>query len=662
MARTEWWRVARMLAPALVFACPIISNANAQVRSSSAENELLLAGGVTVVSASKTAQRIGDAPAAVSVITAEDIRRSGATTILDVLRMAPGVDVLEPNRTEADVSIRGFNDIYSNKLLVMVDGRSIYQDFFGSVLWHLNPLPISSIKRIEIVRGPGSALYGANAFNGIINIITKTPEDLVKEHENVYVAHSTGDQTGDISEIRANGGNLKGLTFSVAAEHDHTDGIIGQDTDGNSRDRYTVPVITADFQQRLPTGFLRIAAGSTNAKSDLAARYFTTDGHWTVSNATLTYDEDRTRNPIQIRMSASALRFGDEAGGGDLLEDVGSHTYDYEIQQQHALGPLHHLVYGASYRTYAVNSVLTGPDEHKQQLWGVYAEDEYHLASSTNLFAGLRVDHNSDYGSNASPRISLVHHLTTTQSMRLSYGSAFRAPTISDLFYNYSANYGNTPVQFLGNSNLSPEHIHSFEAGYRSDQKDGFAGVNVFYNRITGLLDWVPTQFEPSPPNPPGIVTEFTRMNVSNAHALGFELEGERRLSRKLTAQLNYSFQDVGKSNDQPVDFSPKHKINLGLKGEFVPGLSGWLAVHYVGTSLYSGGGAPVPVPPYLRIDTSLQYRVPRRGGGDFTVGVSVTNLLNDMHVEVPPTAQPVDQLQSGRWPRTVWFSVSGRL
>ena len=129
---------------------------------------------IEITSASHKEQRLFDTAAAVYVITAEDIRRSGLTSVPELLRLAPGVQVAQINGTKWAVSVRGFNGLYSNKLLVLIDGRTIYNPIFAGVTWDSEDLMIENIDRIEIVRGPGGAVWGANAVNGVINVVTKT--------------------------------------------------------------------------------------------------------------------------------------------------------------------------------------------------------------------------------------------------------------------------------------------------------------------------------------------------------------------------------------------------------------------------------------------------------------------------------------------------------
>ena len=132
---------------------------------------------IEVTSVSKKAEKASEAAAAVFVITQEDIRRSGATTIPDVLRMVPGVDVAQSGSHDWNVSVRGFNGTYANKLLVLIDGRTVYSNFFAGTIWELQDTLLEDIDRIEVIRGPGAAQWGANAVNGVINIITKNAKD-----------------------------------------------------------------------------------------------------------------------------------------------------------------------------------------------------------------------------------------------------------------------------------------------------------------------------------------------------------------------------------------------------------------------------------------------------------------------------------------------------
>ena len=172
-----------VLSPAL-----FIEIAIAQTESKKAEiipskavpkRELLLMMEIPIViTAARKEQPITEAPSTISVITEEDIRQSGAINLPDILRMVPGLDIMSVRLSDFNVTARGFNHLTANGMLSLIDGRSVYLDFLGTTLWDELPFVLEDIKRIEIIRGPGSALYGANAFHGVVNIITKSPRDL----------------------------------------------------------------------------------------------------------------------------------------------------------------------------------------------------------------------------------------------------------------------------------------------------------------------------------------------------------------------------------------------------------------------------------------------------------------------------------------------------
>lgn len=170
--------VTRLLAAALILTIASPATGLAQMKVPDLVNasiEDLM--NIEITSASRKEQRAADVAAAVFVITSEDIRRSGATTVPDLLRLAPGINVAQINSNKWAVSVRGFNGLYANKLLVLVDGRSVYNRMFSGVLWDAEDLLLDDIDRIEVIRGPGAAIWGANAVNGVINIVTKATAD-----------------------------------------------------------------------------------------------------------------------------------------------------------------------------------------------------------------------------------------------------------------------------------------------------------------------------------------------------------------------------------------------------------------------------------------------------------------------------------------------------
>src|SRR5580658_5669619 len=174
---------------------------------------------IQVTSVSKKTQRLSSTAASVFVISAEDIRRSGITVIPELLRLAPGVQVARLSSGSWAIGIRGFNDEYSNKLLVLVDGRSVYNVFYTGVFWDTLNLPVDDIERIEVIRGPSAAMWGTNAVNGVINIITKS----AKSTQGLLVAGGVGSETTSAETVRYGGAAATGVDYRIGAQNTQFD-------------------------------------------------------------------------------------------------------------------------------------------------------------------------------------------------------------------------------------------------------------------------------------------------------------------------------------------------------------------------------------------------------------------------------------------------------
>lgn len=625
----------------------------------SSDTELLLSDDAVVTTATKTVQKVGDSPSAITVIDEKTIRLSGATTIPELLRLVPGVNVTEINQSEYDVGMRGFNQIESNKLLVMVDGRPIYQDIYGNVDWDEIPLLISQIKRIEVVRGPGSALYGANAFDGVINIITKTPLEMVDPEAPATVRVAAGQQSSLYSEVTATQGKPSDWAVSVGAADNQTAGFMPDKT-GYDHDGYRIPIVTLDAEKSMGQGDLRLSAGGLQGKADFldpvaASQDADSDSYYT----SLTYSQTKVRNPITARFytDSSNEPFW-------LLSEAQDQRSDFDFQQEVPTNRLHDIVYGVSYRYDRTKFGYTGPGWHNQDIWSLYAQDEYHAGPATNLFTGIRFDDQSQYGSAITPRISLVHHLADDQTLRLSYGTAFRAPTVLESYLGIAVPYGPLTFTLSGNSNLKPEQIQSLEFGYRKDFTRGDVGITAYDNWAHDLIQFVATQFAPSPPFPPDIETGVGLMNIGQAHVRGVEFESEYRLAQGVKAIFNYSYEDARDSNGQLLALAPPYSTaNFAIRADLPNRFTGWLSVHSVGSTSEPGETPSYnqSVGSYTQVDARIGYRFgPKDQPMYFSVGA--TNLFNDGHYEYPQQDGIIGVPTAARIGRTYWVMIDGKL
>jgi outer membrane receptor protein involved in Fe transport len=321
------------------------------------------------------------------------------------------------------------------------------------------------------------------------------------------------------------------------------------------------------------------------------------------------------------------------------------------------------VVYGTSYRSIDFSSNLTGRQAHQENLEAIYLQDEFHFARQTSLFAGLRLDQNSLYGTEFTPRLSLIHHLPHRQSLRLSYGTSFRAPSLDESYEDVSLSIApGVNSTLLGNTHLVPEEMVSYETGYRKEFRNGFWGINAFYNRVSQLIVLEPTGFLPSPPYTPYTPSSVENVNAGTATMGGFEIEGDLALGKRLRLLANYAYQDVSTPTGYALGIlAPKHKINLALRANLSQRIEAFLGAHFVGASTLSSSGGGATVPAYVRVDARFGYRFGTRNR-PWTVAVSAANLLNDGHIEYPIVTAPGTPAQVAPQHRTVYLSITGKL
>jgi outer membrane cobalamin receptor len=620
-------------------------------RDTSATTELLLDGDNIVTTATRTAQKLGDSPAAVTVITAEDIKASGATTIPELLSSVPGVDVMQPNQSQQNVAIRGFNNVFSNTVLVMVDGRRINEDFRDSVFWVTDPILLSRIKKIEIVRGPGSVLYGADAFSGVINIILKTPMEMAAESKQgtfvgQYENHSTTFAEGSYTFADKN----QDLAATVGVGFH---GIVGpyKNQPGQVQDSSSVPIYTLDIQKLTQRGSFILSAAQSDARTDLTSDVVLHDAHFHTNSFSLAYTEDRSANPITARLYRNFLRLS-----GPSDQSSGSAT-ELDLQQERVLSSKNTINYGLAYKFNDARSSTTGPDRYSEHVNSIFLQDQDQIGPKTTLFAGVRDDDHSLYGTQISSRLSLVDHVTSKGSFRLSYGTAFSAPTYSENFLDFTSPIGGgLNVDYVSNTGLKPEKISSTEAGYRIEFPKGYAGINLFYNNISDIIEPAFLEFAPSP-YPPGIPIKIDFQNQGTSTASGFELEGGFPVGSGWKGIANYSYQNVRDQSGSVLDYSPANKVNLVLQSDNRRRCTVYFAGHYVGRSTSDGFALRA----YTTVDARVGYRLGKSQDA-WTAALASVNLLDDHHEEYVDNAGTAPGMQTAEPAmRTIRVELDGK-
>ena len=616
----------------------------------------------TVSIASRYEQPISQAPANVYVITDEDIRHSGATDIPTILRRIPGLEVMQTTGADFNVSARGNNQLIANKMLVMVDGRSIYFDVQGQMYWKSLPVTLPEIKRIEVLKGPASVMYGFNAFDGIINIITKSPQEM-----RGTTLQFGGGELGTISSAAIHAGTAGNLGYRLSAGRDQNqqwrdrDALAFRSHKFNALTEYSLPDSSKLFlsgglvhSNRLDGQLVDVLTPNNNLSTGYAyAGYERTNffvrGFWNGWSS----DFDAAVNPA----ISNLLRI--TAPDGTTTFAARANTYNLEAQHILELGAANRLSYGVNYRhnTLTCNCLVQGG--HEDRL-GIYIQDEWKLMSQLRVVAGARYDLDSFINPTLSPRLALLYQPASNHTFRASVSMAYRPPTMIETFSDIRAitnlplppPFNSTTSSSTGSQNLSPERIISYEVGYQGWFLNHRLRIRtaLFYNHITSLIAGGSLQISPS---------AITNGNVNGqANIYGGEAGIEFLATSWLSGFANYSYQEVNQAlSPDPQNSAqralPRFKFNVGLRGDWENGISSEATFHHYGSVTYPAAddfaalsqfGAPQINPRVgsynlLNLRVGYKFWQEKAEAGymrDAEVALSAYNSLNDEHKEHP--------------------------
>lgn len=512
---------------------------------------------VQVTSAGKKPQKVSDTAAAVFVITQQDIRRSGASSVPEVLRMVPGLHVAQLDASKWVVTSRGFSSRYANKLLILVDGRSIYNPMFSGVFWETRDVPLENIERIEIIRGPGASLWGANAVNGIINIITKK----AFETSGTLVTAAGGLNSPSTGMVRQGGELIAGLSYRGYVKYlDRGSSTNPQGQSAADRWNTTASGFRLDLDrsgdalsisgdlQKIGSGEINKLAISLNppTESTFTSRAHTTSGsihtRWSHSFS------DDSESTLQFYFDRQALR---TALAGEKRD-----TVDFDFQQRNRFSR-HELLWGANYRTsegvgtQESFAASIAPGVRRDTLAGVFLQDEIVLfPGRMNLALGAKLDHNSYTGLEFQPNIRLLWTLSKSRTAWLSASKAVRTPSRfeSDLHVITEIIPPSDPLSlpvvaiFGGSANLRSESLRAYEIGYREQfggrlfiEADGFYNVYRHLRTFENGTPFVDFTDSPRMTVPVGVA------NNLEGETYGVEINADAWISRVWHVTGNYS-------------------------------------------------------------------------------------------------------------------------
>jgi iron complex outermembrane receptor protein len=589
-----------------------------------------------VVTASRIPLSVQQTPATVYVITGEEIAAMGAQTLWDALRTVPGVDVMTTRTFYGEVSIRGLNKYLNNRTLVQVDGRTVLNGLFDTVYWEGIPVTMSEIDRMEVVLGPASALYGANAVNGVINIITKTPDQIRGGNIDYRVGeYHTHLVSGVVGNRHKNWTYKASVGFRQTNQFEKTDvkasdvrkigGYLGYDYESGLK--LSISGGIADHSTQFATG------GSSPPVIDGNTSFLRVDAHVQSTQLRAFWNRGRPRvgdfSPNEIIFSP----------------DI------YDVQLEHAFQSFGGLrwVVGASFRRSVMESDVYVQSHIAQNDWAGFGEGIWLVNDKWSMVVSGRLDRNPNTGWVFSPKGSLIFLPHQQHVFRLSAGTSFRNPTLTESYIDIIQKIDlpfpiDVRLRAIGNAQTDPEKLHMYELAYTAlFEKVNFKATGFHYhlNKMISTPDF--RLVEEAFPKEILLQADFGNLQGSTS-VWGGELGAEVLFSQSVKGFVNYAYQHITGTLDavMPIEGGPRHKVNLGVQTK----QKGWSFVawaHWVDQTHYytvdiqrlidSLNVDTFQVSAFWLLNGRLSYDISQTG---LSVGIEGFNLLNHKHYQIP--------------------------
>jgi iron complex outermembrane receptor protein len=598
-----------------------------------------------VVSGSRTEEKLINAPVTMTVITADTIENAPTRNFAELLRSVPGLNLTQVSARDINITTRSATGTLATGQLALLDGRSLYQDFFGFVMWDFLPVNLNEIKQIEVVRGPASAVWGANAFHGVVNVISKSPREI--QGTSVTVGLGTFNRAVDDDDA----GNGSIVYFSGT----HAQAI---------NDRWAFKLSGGGYSQDAlsrPTGLIPGApgttypsfnnTGTTQPKLDgridydfedgrtlsFSGGFAGTEGIMHTGIGPFDINQGSTMGYAKVNFRRRGLHASfftnllDGSAANQLTRDVSfqainfdfqSKTYDFELTNVTPLGRRNVLTYGGNLRFNKFDlSLAPGADDRSE--FGIYGQDEIFLSDHFRWIIGGRIDR-FDYLDDIvfSPRTTFMIKPTEQHALRLSYNRAYRSPSVINNFLDVTVvepiNFAAfnpalagrvypLPIRSVGNPDLTEEKLDAYEIGYtgfiagRATLSAAFyvnkVKNSIFFSEVTSAR-YTATNPPPGWPLPPGLIALvpgasfpalFTYLNFGHLTQKGLELGVDGALNRHVSLFANYSWQ----GEPDPEDFAIS-ELNLPSENRFNVGASftyqrllGNISVNYAGSAFW---------------------------------------------------------------------------
>ena len=609
-----------------------------------------------VTSVSKHKEKLADAAAAIFVLTQEDIRRSGATSIPEALRLVPGLEVARIDENKWAIGSRGFNGRFDNKLLVLIDGRSVYTPLFSGVYWNIQDVMLEDLDRIEVIRGPGATLWGANAVDGVINIITKpaasTQSTIITAgggtEERGAGGVRYGSKIGDSTHYRIYGkyfdwGPSNYITGGTA--HDAWDAVRGgfrADWTPAGSNSLTIQgdMYRSNYDETLTVPTLSSPYSNT----------FANNGVYSGGNVLARWNHTTEGGSMSLQAYYDNTTTVDHS----LFEDH-QNIFDIDFQDGFHAGKRQQFLWGLGYRSIldhngSSSTVSLQPNQVNLNQFSTFLQDEISLVDNRlRLTVGTKLEHNTFTGFEVEPNARLLWTLSPNQSVWTAVSRAVRTPALTEegLRLNSQVIPPGTPANpaplpavlaVFGSRQFTSEDLLAYEFGYRMQATTNLSfDLATFYNSYSNLRTAEPgTPFVEGSPAPTDIVVPFVAGNKMSGGTYGLELFADWKVVPKWRLAGSYSYlqMDIHKDSDSqdptadtPNGSSPRHQWYLRSSIDLPKHFDQDTTLRFVDHL------SSLNLPGYYSLDAHLGWKPVT----NLELSIGGQNLLDNRHLEFLP-------------------------
>ncbi len=627
-----------------------------------------------VVSALKKPRTVSKSPAIMSVITARQIRQMGARTLSDILEAVPGFDITMNTNGIREIGVRGVLQQGSSKIKVLIDGHSVNEPGTGGASWNFFDLVVENIKRIEIIRGPGSALHGQNAFLAVINVITKDTDDI----DGLQLTTSGGSFDTQNYNVLF-GKEYRGLKFSGYLDYFDTEGFSKNiDQDIIFRDAASLTPGRSENSKEKTDLNLKLSFKNLEIKSKYMKKkregYIGIDhalSDETVWRDTYIFGELVYRLPLGEKLNMITKAYYDQYNSDAVIESrpngfmsgtypdgitgktrIKYRTIGFEDQLNYNLFEGNELTFGFQYEWIHQGDIhfhanikpltldplptfasfthdLPFTRRATRHIWAFFLQDEWSITKDIDLTIGVRHDNFTRFGGTTNPRIGVIWRFLEDAHLKILFATAFRAPNFNEMFFI------NNPVT-VGNPSLDPEKINTFEVGLGYNFTEHIRGnVNYFSNRIRDRIQKdfkIPSQDQ----------------NRGGARIKGIEAELKADWGNDNYFFANYTFQKTEETrNRNRLPFTPEHKANFGVNVGLWKYVNANMNTFVSGPRPRESGDTRGNMPSYTLTNLTL---IGKNFIDNFEIRGSVFNLFDKNYDDPSPKSTvPTDYPQQGR-------------